>query len=103
MFYSVIVAKRVFEKVTFVYRRGILFIFLAVHGVLLTGVILERFLGCKVSKYIESKEIPNLTLDRLFSLDVPLIAPVIAKYALYWTDANIPLKTFNIWSYKALP
>ena len=83
MFYSMIVAKRVFEKVTFAYRRGILFIFLAVHGVLVTGVILKRFLGCKASKYIESKEIPNLTLDRFFSLDVPLIAPVIAKYALY--------------------
>ena len=98
-----IVGKRVFEKFTIVYRGEILFIFLAMHGVLLTGVILKRFLGCKVSKYIESKEIPNLTLDSFFSLDVLLIAPVIAKYALYWTDANIPLKTFNIWSYKALP
>ena len=103
MFYSMIVGKRVFEKVTFAYRRRILFILLAMHGVLLTGVILKRFLGCKVSKYIESKEIPNLTLDRFFSLDVLLIAPVIAKCALYWTDANIPLKIFNIWSYKALP
>ena len=67
--------------------------FLVLHVLLTVGILLNRYLGdlflislkkCKVSYTIDVVvRIPNLVLDRVFFLEEPLIAPVIASAALY--------------------
>ena len=67
--------------------------FLVLHVLLTVGILLNRYLGdlflvslkkCKVSYTIDVVvKIPNLVLDRVFFLEEPLIAPVIASAALY--------------------
>ena len=67
--------------------------FLALYVLLTVGILLNRYLGdlflislkkCEVSYTIDVVvRIPNLVLDRVFFLEEPLIAPVIASAALY--------------------
>ena len=67
--------------------------FLVLHVLLTVGILLNRYLGdlflislkkCKVSYTIDVVvRIPNLVVDRVFFLEEPLIAPVIASAALY--------------------
>ena len=67
--------------------------FLVLHVLLTVGILLNSYLGdlflislkkCKVSYTIDVVvRIPNLVLDRVFFLEEPLLAPVIASAALY--------------------
>ena len=101
------------KKLCFTLNRGILLVFLVLYVLTEVGIILNRYFGHLYLKILKKQHsfLYHLLFSRVskpsssysFSLDVPLIAPVIANGALYWMDSRVfgEMKRYmldHIWS-----
>ena len=107
LFHSVIVdGKKEFLKI-FVLTRGILCVFRVVYNKRLVGFSFSKTLYKKGKAFYTSVYLvgtPTPILYRFFSSDVPLIAPVKARHALYWKVSSFSLnELLKAWSYKTSP
>ena len=90
--------KEFWKKLCFNLNRGILLVFLVLYVLTEVGIILKRYFGHLYLEILKKQHsfLYHLLLPRVFkpsslysfSLDAPLIAPVIANAALYWIESS---------------
>ena len=86
------------SKLCFTLRRGILLVFLVLYVLTEVGIILNRYFGHLYLKILKKQHsfLYHLLFLRVskpsslysFSVDLPLIAPVIADATLYWIESS---------------
>ena len=89
--------KEFWKKLCFTLNRGILLVFLVLYVLTEVGIILNRYSGYLYLKILKKQHsfLHHLLFSRVskcsssysFSIDVPLIASVIANAALYWIES----------------
>ena len=106
--------KEFWKKLCFTLNRGILLVFLVLYVLTEVGIILNRYFGHLYLKILKKQHsfLYHLLFSRVskpsssysFSLDVPLIAPVIANAALYWIESSFWWnEALYAWSYMMSP
>ena len=90
--------KEFWKKLCFTLNKEILLVFLKLYVHTEVGIILNTYFGHLYLKILENQHsfLYRLLFSRVskpssshsFSLDVPLIAPVIANVALYWIECS---------------
>ena len=106
--------KEFLKKLCFTLKMGMLCTALEVWNECPTGIKWNRYRGCSFLKTLHKRQSflyqgqslwgskPNSWFS--FSLGVPLIAPVIARQALYWIDYSQSWKELlKVWSHKMSP
>ena len=102
------------KKLCFTLNRGILLVFLVLYVLTEVGIILNRYFGHLYLKILKKQHsfLYHLLFSRVskpgssysFSLDVPLIVPVIANAALYWIESSFwRNEALYAWSYMMSP